>query len=59
MPAGIVGSSDALRNAVERADKVAPYSVPVLIGGETGTGKELFARLITIAASAPTSPSRP
>ena len=42
---GIVGESPALRAAVQRVAQVAHTSVPLLITGETGTGKELVARL--------------
>lgn len=40
----VVGNSPALRAAVEKAEKLAPSSVPVLLLGETGVGKELFAQ---------------
>ncbi len=41
----IVGESDAIRDALERARKVASSRLTtVLVVGETGTGKELFAR---------------
>ena len=43
---GIVGSSLALRQALEQVLTVAPTDSTVLIEGETGTGKELFARAI-------------
>ncbi|MEM7448084.1 MAG: sigma-54 dependent transcriptional regulator [Myxococcota bacterium] len=42
----IVGSSPALRNALELATQAAPSSATVLVLGESGTGKELLARYI-------------
>ncbi len=42
----IIGSSPALRDTLELAERVAPVSCTVLLFGETGTGKELFARAI-------------
>ncbi|CAB3755502.1 sigma-54-dependent Fis family transcriptional regulator [Burkholderia paludis] len=42
--ARIVGDSAALREAVNRARQLAPSKVPVLLLGETGVGKELFAQ---------------
>lgn len=44
--AGIVGGSDGLRLVIGQAERLAPLHVPVLIEGETGVGKELFARAI-------------
>lgn len=44
--AKIVWSSQAMRTAIERAQQVSVRRVPVLIQGETGVGKELFARAI-------------
>lgn len=43
---GLVGDHPAIRKAVEIAAALAPSSAPILILGETGTGKELFARLV-------------
>ncbi|CAN0628150.1 sigma-54 dependent transcriptional regulator, acetoin dehydrogenase operon transcriptional activator AcoR [Burkholderia multivorans] len=40
----IVGASPALRAAVDKARQLAPSKVPVLLLGETGVGKELFAQ---------------
>ena len=43
----IIGSSPLLKDTIERAQKVIKNStMTVLITGETGTGKELFARAI-------------
>ncbi len=42
----IVGSESGLRAVMERVERVASSDVPVLIFGETGTGKELLARAI-------------
>jgi len=42
----IAGISPAIRDAVGKAARLAPLNVPVLIEGETGVGKELFARAI-------------
>lgn len=45
-PAHIVAGSPATRAVVDRVARVAPTSMPVLITGETGTGKEVIARLL-------------
>jgi two-component system, NtrC family, nitrogen regulation response regulator NtrX len=42
----IVGRSFAVRQVLERIEKVAPTDARVLITGENGTGKELVARAI-------------
>ncbi|PYP30262.1 MAG: Fis family transcriptional regulator [Gemmatimonadetes bacterium] len=42
----IVGSSKAIKQLIERIEKVAPTPARVLITGENGTGKELVARAI-------------
>jgi Nif-specific regulatory protein len=43
---GIIGKSRAIKAVTERIEQVARSNAPVLIRGETGTGKELFARAI-------------
>ena len=42
----IIGNSEKLKSAVRMAKKAALSSSPVLIYGETGTGKELFVQSI-------------
>ena len=42
----IVGTSPAMRSVLEQIDRVAPTDSTVLVGGETGTGKELVAKAI-------------
>jgi two-component system, NtrC family, nitrogen regulation response regulator NtrX len=42
----IVGKSFAIRQVLERLERVAPTDARVLITGENGTGKELVARAI-------------
>jgi two-component system, NtrC family, response regulator HydG len=44
--ATIIGDAPATRAAVELARKVAPTDSTVLLRGESGTGKDLFARAI-------------
>jgi formate hydrogenlyase transcriptional activator len=45
---GIVGSSPALRAVLDQVRIVASTGATVLIGGETGTGKELIAHAIHV-----------
>ncbi len=42
----IIGRSDAITNVLSQAERVAPTETPVLVLGETGTGKELLAQTI-------------
>lgn len=42
----VVGKSFAIRQVLERVEKVAPTDARVLVTGENGTGKELVARAI-------------
>lgn len=44
--ATVIGRSPAIEEAVSLARKVAATDVPVLLTGETGTGKEVFAQSI-------------
>ena len=42
----IVGEHSSIRKCLQAVEKVAPSDIAVLLLGETGTGKELFARAI-------------
>jgi two-component system, NtrC family, response regulator AtoC len=42
----VFGSTDAMRSLRERLAKIAGANVPVLIQGESGTGKDIIARMI-------------
>jgi len=42
----VFGRSDVMQAVRERLDKLASANVPVLIEGESGTGKDIIARLI-------------
>ncbi|WP_248558077.1 sigma-54-dependent Fis family transcriptional regulator [Paraburkholderia terrae] len=48
---GIIGSSTPLCAAIQKAQQLAKAAVPVLLLGETGVGKELFARGIHQAST--------
>lgn len=43
---GIIGNAPALTAAVERAIRVAPIDLSVLVTGESGAGKEFFPQII-------------
>ena len=43
---GVLGKSKTIKAAIELGKKVAPTHATVLLSGETGTGKEVFARAI-------------
>jgi len=43
---GVLGESPAITDAINMAKKVAPSEANVLLLGETGTGKEVFAQAI-------------
>jgi chemotaxis protein methyltransferase CheR len=46
----IIGNSNELKYVLHKVEQVAPSTTTVLILGETGTGKELFARAIHSAS---------
>lgn len=52
----VVGKDTALMEAVERARHLSRSNVPVLLLGETGVGKEVFARGIHDCGSAKSAP---
>lgn len=43
---GIIGESPQMQKVWELIEKYGPTDLPILLQGETGTGKELFARAI-------------
>ena len=47
----IIGTSPAIKEAIELAQKVAVTDTTVLLLGQTGTGKEVFAQAIHYASS--------
>lgn len=52
----IIGNSPALRAVLRQVEQVAPTDSTVLLTGETGTGKELFARAIHSRSGRKTRP---
>ncbi|MGV6871492.1 sigma-54-dependent Fis family transcriptional regulator [Pseudochelatococcus sp. B33] len=55
----ILGESPAMRETFERVRRMAASRAPVLIEGETGVGKELFARAIHAMGAAAGAPFIP
>ncbi len=51
-----VGDSEAMRTLLQHVKRVAPTDATVLIAGETGTGKEVIARLLHAWGSRPDGP---
>ncbi len=47
----IVGKSPAMASARDMLERVADKSVPVLIQGESGTGKDIFAKLLHLSSN--------
>jgi two-component system NtrC family response regulator len=58
-PFGMVGESRALAAAMDKLGQLAPEDVPILLLGETGTGKELAARRAHLMSSRPGGPFLP
>lgn len=58
-PIHIIGASSKMLDAIELAERAAKVNVSVLIQGETGVGKELFARLIHSRMGRPDAPYVP
>ncbi len=52
----IIGQSKPMQHAIEMAQKVAATSTTVLLTGETGTGKEVFAQAIHTASERSAKP---
>jgi transcriptional regulator with GAF, ATPase, and Fis domain len=52
----IVGADSGLRDVMQRVEQVAPTDAPVLLLGETGTGKEAIARAIHVRSHRATGP---
>lgn len=52
----IIGSSEVIRDTIHQASVAAKYDFPILITGETGTGKELFAKAIHQSGTSATGP---
>lgn len=48
----IIGESPVIKNAIEMSKRFAVKKMPILLYGETGTGKEMFAQSIHNASSA-------
>ena len=53
---GMVGASAPMQILRDRLRRVAPTRVPVLIAGETGTGKELVARAVHRSSAVASGP---
>src|SRR5690349_3022895 len=54
--ARVLGKSAVLRDTVQRASTLAQVDSPILLQGETGVGKEVFARAIHESGRAATGP---
>ncbi|HMM07435.1 MAG TPA: sigma 54-interacting transcriptional regulator [Clostridiales bacterium] len=55
----IIGESELIKNAIAMARRFAAKKLPIMIYGETGTGKEMFAQSIHNASSFVAGPFMP
>ncbi len=53
---GIVGKSQPMKDVVSILERIAPSNVPILIEGESGTGKDLLARAAHAMSSRASGP---
>jgi two-component system response regulator HydG len=53
---GIVGRSQAMKDVVSILERIAPAEVPILVEGESGTGKDLLARAAHAMSSRASGP---
>jgi len=56
---GIIGDHPQIRKALEAAALLAPSDFPVLILGETGTGKEVLSRFVHLLSGRPQAAFHP
>ena len=55
----IIAVSDSIKEIISRVRSLAPGTMPILVSGETGTGKEIIARLLHRFSSRPEGPFVP
>lgn len=55
-PQGLVFGNHRMKQLVARAQRVAPLDLPVLIQGESGTGKDVLARIVHQASNRRNAP---
>jgi two-component system response regulator HydG len=53
---GIVGRSQAMKDVISILERIAPSDVPILVEGESGTGKDLLARAAHAMSSRASGP---
>ncbi|MBN1551101.1 sigma-54-dependent Fis family transcriptional regulator [bacterium] len=53
---GMIGDSDVMLSVYEKIKHYAPTDAPVIVSGETGTGKELVARALHYLSNRKTKP---